>query len=106
MWGCTRHYLGYVYCAIRGPSWIPQVISTLGDVRVKYPSRFFRSKINLGHWETLPFRMTLQKELIVFYHARITPTPLFPSMLMLPWIRIWLPVSCNTQIAHGHLLLS
>ena len=61
MWERIPSHLHDICFDLQGPGWTPSVISALGDVLVQYQNRFSRSKTDLGHCTTLPFKIDIPK---------------------------------------------
>ena len=61
IWKRIPHHLRDIRFNLEGPGWTPEVISALGDVLVRYESRFSRSKTDIGHCTTLPFKIDIPK---------------------------------------------
>lgn len=85
LWERISLHLRDVLLDFHGPCCTPEVITSLGDVRVAYASCFSQSSTGSEHCKTLLLRMDIPEGTPLLHHARIAPTQLFPSRLMLPW---------------------
>ena len=60
LWNQLPPHLRDINFDLHGPGWEPAVIKELSDVLLEFQDRFSRSKTDLGHCKTLPFKITLQ----------------------------------------------
>ena len=57
VWDRLPSHLRTINFDLVGSDWSPEVIRQLGDVLVQYEGGFSKSKTDLGHGHTLPFRI-------------------------------------------------
>ena len=60
MWELIPPHLQDIHFDLDGTQWSPGDIRQLGDVLLRYEGRFSKSKTDLGHCHTLPFKIEIQ----------------------------------------------
>ena len=60
MWELIPPHLQDIHFDLDGNQWSPEDIRQLGDVLLRYEGKFSKSKIDLGHCHTLPFKIEIQ----------------------------------------------
>ena len=60
MWELIPPHLRDIHFGLDGNQWSPEDIRQLGDVLTRYEGRFSKSKTDLGHCHTLPFKIEIQ----------------------------------------------